>query len=146
MNFGIWFQRNRNLEDLGLIISLVLLSQCMLVSLWNGKETGFLFDNLRNVWLEETIEVRGSSNKQEKEKNPRKPIGNVSSLTCVHLKGFAKIFKHFHSSVTYPKKESLYALKGLSSLKKKSKNYYFLRSHLVSLCLARPYSIFKGLW
>lgn len=75
----------------------------MLFSLWNGKETGFLFDNLRTIWLEETKEVRGFSNKQEKEKKTtrRNLVGNVSSLMCVHFKDLAKIFKNFHSFMLY---------------------------------------------
>lgn len=77
MNFGICFQRTQNLEDLCLIIFLVWFSQCMLFSLWNGKEAGFLFDNLRNIWLEETKEVRGFSNKQEKEKKKNNQQGET---------------------------------------------------------------------
>lgn len=49
----------------------------MLFSLWNGKEAGFLFDNLRNIWLEETKEVRGFSNKQEKEKKKNNQQGET---------------------------------------------------------------------
>lgn len=90
--------------------------------------------------MEEPTEVRDSSNKQEKEKNPkRNPVGNVSSLTCINFKDLAKIFKNFHSFVIYyPKPESVCFERTpfKFNLNLMSKNYYFLSSHLVSSCLS----------
>lgn len=79
----------------------------MLVSLWNGEESGFLLDYLRIIWLEETIEVRSFSNKQEKgkqqnqQKPMRNPVGNTTSLMCARFKDLPKILENFYSSILY---------------------------------------------